>query len=118
MKLVDIFKQSDYHFSKLAGVIWDSGEMKINLTHLKMISAFYSKLKTELELRGEYPSNVHFKEELELIEYTISRIRGYFSGLSDMSLPKSDAKIFVHSLRCRHKELMQALQEMDENYNG
>ena len=119
MKLMDIFPQTmSYHFSKVFEGIHSKHNKTIGQIDIEYISELYSKLKTELQVRGEYPANEVLVYELDEIDYAIGELIKYFDESKSSKLNDKDANIFAHFVERKHEEIVQILKEIDEEYSS
>jgi len=119
MKLMDIFPQTmSYHFSKVFEGIYSKYNKSIGQINIKYIFNLYLKLKSELQVRGEYPANEVLIYKLNEINYAIGELIEYFDESKKSKLNDEDANIFAYFIEKKHKEIIQILKEIDEEYSS
>ena len=116
MKLLDLFPQTmDYHFEKLHQGIdhEEQNYRELGKSNLDKIVETYSRFKSELEKRGEFPANTDF---LEMIMYPLEKLVAYFDDPNASGLNKRDAMFLAMSAWDRHRQAIERAKTIDDDY--
>lgn len=118
-KLGDFFHNNlSYYFEKIYGATHSSQPPEAGLMHTNLISEVIEKFKNALKNRDLFDTYDSLKYELELLEYPLSELKGFFNEPQSSKLNEKDAYIFASFIEEYIGKIKKTAEEIDQEYNS
>jgi hypothetical protein len=118
-RLQDVFPPTlGYYFQKIGGAIDGREPGDFGTMHIQLVADVINAFKERMKERGILQAYDPVVDLIELIEYPVQELTGYFSGSNGSTLNTKSAHIFAFFVYKHIEELKDMAKEIDEDYQG
>ena len=117
-KLADAFHPSlNYLLGKIREAAGPSGDVRLGSINVDYILKFIGEFKTKLAERDILEAYESLTYNLKLVDYPLQELKKYFCTPDETHINERDAHIFAYFVEQQTHELLEAAQELDEEYS-
>ena len=106
-----------YHLRKILEAVGQSGDARLGSINVDYILKCIEEFKTKLAERDILEAYESLTYNLKLVDYPLQELKKYFCTPDETHINERDAHIFAYFVEQQTHELLEAAQELDEEYS-